>query len=411
MLFGWRHFLILPSEGEPGKGILGEALSRLYYSYYPSHAVTPVLFIAAGLFAVFITGANRMNFEGSHLSRSGGTGGFLLWCDNSIPVRADLTTLKGRSDAGLDEEGLSDLQFVQMKKFAGNDASCLNLNHVTMPPLLGVDPEAFISRGSFSFAKTIDKPGTGNAWQLLELHPNGNTIYGIADQTVIEWGLKIKPGDTLSMRAENGQQLNIIIAGGLKSSVFQGYVLIGMDNFRKYFPSVAGSSVMLVGGNSNRTDLYAGRLNDRLGNYGIKIERTDDRLASFYQVTNTYLSVFGVFGVLGMITGIAGLGFVLLRNYNYRRREFALMLASGFKMGSIRKTIFSEQLAILIAGIVAGVLPAAIATLPSLKNNAGVPWLYLGTMIAVIFLTGLAALIISLRSVTGSSLTASLKKE
>ena len=28
----------------------------------------------------------------------------------------------------------------------------------------------------------------------------------------------------------------------------------------------------------------------------------------FYEVTNTYLSVFGVFGALGMITGIAGLG-------------------------------------------------------------------------------------------------------
>ena len=39
--------------------------------------------------------------------------------------------------------------------------------------------------------------------------------------------LKIKPGDTLMMRSENGQKLNIIIAAGLKSSVFQGYVIIG----------------------------------------------------------------------------------------------------------------------------------------------------------------------------------------
>ena len=88
-----------------------------------------------------------------------------------------------------------------------------------------------------------------NPWQFLNLPPVKNTIYGIADQTVLEWGLKIKPGDTLIMRSESGQKLNIIIAAGLKSSVFQGYVIIGMDNFRKYFPSVTGSSVLLVDGN------------------------------------------------------------------------------------------------------------------------------------------------------------------
>ena len=110
------------------------------------------------------------------------------------------------------------------------------------------------------------------------------------------------------------QKLNIIIAAGLKSSVFQGYVLIGMDNFRKYFPSVPGSSVFLVDGNSKILRIsIAALLNDRLENYGVKVEKTNDRLASFYEVTNTYLSVFGVFGALGMITGIAGLGFVLLQ--------------------------------------------------------------------------------------------------
>ena len=49
-------------------------LSGLYFAYYPSHALTPVLFIAAGIFAVFITGANRMSFDNTHLKPSGGTG-------------------------------------------------------------------------------------------------------------------------------------------------------------------------------------------------------------------------------------------------------------------------------------------------------------------------------------------------
>ena len=410
MIFLWRQYIIGTRTGSSDKNYLPGNLSRLYYSYYPSHAVTPVLFIAAGIFAVFITGANRMSFEGSQLKPSGGTGGFLLWCDNAIPVKADPASGSGRAALALDDEQLSEMRFVSIKRYAGDDASCLNLNHVKIPPLLGVDPAEFISRGSFSFARSIQKENVENPWQFLSLPPQENTIYGIADQTVLEWGLKIKPGDTLMMRSENGQKLNIIVAAGLKSSVFQGYVIIGLENFKKYFPSVPGNSIFLVDGNKNSAELYGSTLNERLENYGVKVEKTNARLASFYEVTNTYLSVFGVFGALGMITGIAGLGFVLLRNYNYRKREFALMLATGFKVKQIRKLILSEQIFILIAGMTSGIIPAIIATLPSLRSNTDIPWIYLFTMVIIIFCTGIAALLISLQSVTGNSLTASLKE-
>ena len=411
LIFLLRQYLIAPVNHFFSQTNPSGKLSRLYYSYYPSHAVTPVLFIAAGIFAVFITGANRMSFKGSQLMPSGGTGGFILWCDNTIPLRIDLSTSSGRATLGLDEEQLAAMRFVGMKRYAGDDASCLNLNHVSIPPLLGADPSEFIMRGSFEFAKTIEKKNIRNPWQFLSIPAEDNTIYGIADQTVLEWGLKIKPGDTLMMRSESGRKLNIIVAAGLKSSVFQGYVIIGMDNFRKYFPSVPGSSIFLVDGDKNLTELYSSTLNERMEQYGVKVEKTNSRLAAFYEVTNTYLSVFGVFGALGMITGIAGLGFVLLRNYNYRRREFALMLATGFKVKRIRKLILTEQMFILLAGMTSGIIPALVATLPSLKNNSDIPWFYLISMIIVIFCTGYGVLLFSMRSVTNNSLTVSLKKE
>jgi putative ABC transport system permease protein len=411
MIFLWRQYIIGPSTRSFIVYNPPRKLSRLYYSYYPSHAVTPVLFIAAGIFAVFITGANRMSFEGSQLKPSGGTGGFLLWCDNTIPVRTEITSESGRASLVQDDEQLSAMRFVGIKRYAGDDASCLNLNHITTPPLLGADPAEFISRGSFSFARTIKKENIENPWQFLNIPPSGSTIYGIADQTVLEWGLKIKPGDTLMLRSENGQKLNIIIAAGLRSSVFQGYVIIGMDNFRKYFPSVSGNSIFLVDGNKNFTDAYAAAINERFESNGVKVEKTNSRLEGFYEVTNTYLSVFGVFGVLGMITGIAGLGFVLLRNYNYRRREFALMLATGFRVKKIRRLILSEQIIILLAGMTCGIIPAIIATLPSLTGSTDIPWIYLVSMVIIIFFTGLSALLFSLKSVTRNSLITSLKKE
>jgi ABC-type antimicrobial peptide transport system permease subunit len=410
MLLAWRHYYIFRPPNSQERLKNEKHLSRLYYSLNPSNAMTPVLFIAAGIFTLFITGANRMNLNANQMTRSGGTGGYLLWCENSVPLKEDLNTENGRKTAGLATDSLQDISFVQIKRSSGNDASCLNLNHISFPPLLGIDPNDFIKKKSFSFSKSIGK-SIENPWNYLNFQSKDNAIYGIADQTVLDWGLKLKIGDTLIFRAENGRPLNVIIAAGLQSSVFQGNVLIGKENFKKYFPSVSGTQILLVDGNRALTDLYKSTLNERLGNLGINIEKTSDRLESFYTVSNTYLSVFGMFGILGMITGTAGLGFVLLRNYNRRKYDFALMLAAGFRMKKIRSMILSEQLVILFAGVFSGVVSALVATSSSIRNYSDIPWISLIVMILSIIITGLFALFLSVRSVTKNSLIMSLRKD
>jgi ABC-type antimicrobial peptide transport system permease subunit len=296
-----------------------------------------------------------------------------------------------------------------MKRSAGNDASCLNLNHVTAPPLLGIDPETFIEDNAFSFSK---KALNGiNPWKLLDSETNEGTIYGIADQTVLEWGLKTDVGDTLVLKSENGGRLNIIMAAGLKSSVFQGYVLISKKNFTRYFPSVPGNSVFLARGNPELAEAYKADLEERLPNFGIHTELTTARLEAFNEVTNTYLAVFGVFGGLGMIVGIAGLGFVVLRNYNHRKSEFALMMAAGFRLRRIRRMVISDQLIILFAGISSGIISAFIATLPSLRTNLEIPWVFLITITVLTALAGYAAIIFSLRAFSSESLIGALKRD
>jgi putative ABC transport system permease protein len=410
-IFFWRYFFIRRIQFTVGSMHSIKQLSQQYFSFNPSNAITPILFIAAGIFTVFITGANKMDFNAGQLTRTGGTGGYLLWCDLAVPVKEDMNSPSGRQTLGLDEDTLKEMTVVQIKRSSGNDASCLNLNHITAPPLLGVDPGSFITAGAFRFSTVLKSRTIGNPWQFLKMPPDDNTIFGIADQTVLEWGLKLKTGDTLRVRSENGQPLNIIIAGGLQSSVFQGNVLIGKDNFSKYYPSVSGSSILLVDGREDMVDTYRNALNDRLSHYGINTAKTNSRLASFYSVTNTYLSVFAVFGALGMIVGIIGLGFVLLRNYNTRRREFALMLVTGFHIKRIRGMIMSEQLLILFAGVVSGVVSALAATLPSISNNHEIPWLFLTIMVAAIIITGYLVLLLSLRSVHARSLRESIKSE
>jgi putative ABC transport system permease protein len=411
MILFFRYLILsFASKIKPGSGS-PEKLFYNYYSFYPSHAVMPVLFIAAGVFAVFVTGANRVDSDSSVLMASGGTGGYQLWCESSLPAMEDLNSATGRKEAGIDDPELEALTFVQAKRYAGDDASCLNLNHVAMPPLIGLDPARFINKGAFSFSGALKDPDLKNTWEFLNHTNRNNVIYGIADQTVLEWGLKIGIGDTLVVRAENGQPLRIIIAGGLKSSIFQGNIIVGMENFVKYFPSVSGSTVMLAEGKPEQAGYYKSVLSERFENKGLNIELTTDRLASFNEVTNTYLSVFMVLGALGMIIGIAGLGFVLLRNYNFRKREFALMLATGFTMGKIRMQIISEQIVLLLTGIATGVFSAVISTLPSITVGSEIPWITLLVMILAIALAGLAALFISVRSVTSGSLITVLRKD
>lgn len=406
LIMGWRQYLI-----KPVTGISAKNLTHLYYSLNPSVAVSPVLFIAAGIFAVFIVGANRTNVDIKISERSSGTGGYTIWCENTIPVMEDLNSPTGRASFGLEDDSLTDLRFVMMKRSEGNDASCLNLNHITSPPLIGVDPSEFINNNSFSFAKQLEMSDSESPWSFLTKDAGVSSVYGIADQTVLEWGLKLSIGDTIILRSESGKPLNIIIAAGLKSSIFQGYILIGSEYFSKYFPSVSGSSLMLAGSDQGKSEQYKTLLDERLSNYGVHLEDTNSRLNSFNEVTNTYLSVFGIFGAFGMVTGIAGLGFVLLRTYNQRKKEFALMLATGFSFQQIKKIILKEQVLILLAGVSTGIVSAVIATLPSLLNNQNMEWQILLIMVAAILLVGFTVLILSVRSISGESLVVALKKE
>ena len=73
--------------------------------------------------------------------------------------------------------------------------------------------------------------------------------------------------------------------------------------------------------------------------------------------------------------------------------------------------IFSEQLLIIFAGVSSGIISAVFATLPSLRNNAEMPWIFMFIVVVTIVLTGIIALLVSVRSITSQSLTASLKKE
>jgi putative ABC transport system permease protein len=385
--------------------------SKLYYTFYPAKAVTPVIFLAAGIFAVIITGANRQTVSEKMSLPPGGTGGYLLWAESAIPLNFDLNSKQGKEEFGFDGEEFNRLSFVQAKRLSGDDASCLNITHVATPPILGINPEPFIKKGAFSFASKVKMKKNFNPWSLLEENREKNIIYGIADQTVLQWGLKVKTGDTLKYVSENGQTLNIVICAGLTSSLFQGYLVIDRTSFEKHFPSIDGSSVFLVDGDRESIDLYKETIEERLSGYGISVEHATDKLASFFEVTNTYLLVFMMMGALGMILGVAGLGFILVNNFNSRKREFALMLATGFTVKRIRILLLNDHLLILVMGLLTGSLSAMCATWPSVFSGTELPWRLFIAMLILTFAIGYLALSLAVRLVNKEKIITYLRRE
>jgi putative ABC transport system permease protein len=391
------------------KGLYG--FSRRFYSFNPSQSVAPVIFIAAGIFAIIITGSNRQDLTEEMFLNKGGTGGYLFWAETAIPVKKNLNSTDGRKEFGLNDPEFANLEILQGLRLAGDDASCLNLNHIKAPPVLGLDPSSLVNRGSFSFASYIDAAEDNNPWLLLDDIIDENIIYGIADQTVLKWGMKISVGDTLIFRSENGKPLKVVLCGGLESSVFQGHLIISEKNFRIFFPSVPGSSVFLIDSNNQNANQLKDILSNRFSNYGLSIETAADKLASFFVVTNTYLNVFTILGIFGLILGVTGLGFILIRNYNQRRKEFALMLATGYSSSRIKNYILTDQIIILIWGIITGTASALVATLPSLQSGDKISFKLLIIMVFSVFSTGIGILLISVRKVQRTNLVLQLRKD
>jgi len=376
-------------------------------------AVTAAALLAIGTFTVIITGANKKTFYGTENSRHSGTGGFLFWAESTVPVLYDLNSSEGKEKYGLsDEATLDNVRFLQMLRLDGNDASCLNLNQVSQPAILGINPEYLDKQQSFSFLNLESAVSSQHPWLALSTPLAPGIIPGFADQTVIVWGLQKKIGDTLFYTAESGKVFGVKIIGGLANSVFQGNVLISAELFSQYFPSVGGSSVMLLDGEFTKRTEISDRMTYLFQDYGMVITPASERLAQFNSVESTYLSVFMLLSGLGLIIGTIGLGVVLLRNLGERKQEIAIYQAIGFKQSYILKLILTENLYILLAGMGIGIIAAFAGILPSFLSPAfQFPVTYLSAIILLIFLNGFMWIYFPIQTVMRKNLIQTLRKE
>lgn len=366
-----------------------------------------VALFAIASFLIVTTGANRKDFLSDAEDKSSGAGGFLFYAESAIPVLHNLNEPAARFGAGLEK----DYRVVQLMAHEGDDASCLNLNRTASPRILGVEPHAL--SGRFSFVNKTEGLNMDSPWMSLNEELGENTIPAIADQTVIQWGLGLKTGDTLQYLDENGAVLNLKLIGGLANSIFQGSVLISRGHFLGHFPSSSGSNTFLIDGPSEEKAGIRQELEQSFRDHGWAMQEAAARLAEFNSVENTYLSIFMILGGLGLILGTIGLAIVLARNLLGRRNELGLLQAVGFPKALILRIVVLEHFYLLLAGVGIGLASSLLATLPSWLNpNIEIsPWSLVWLM-GFTFLHGVFWIVlISWRFLAGGNVIGALRGE
>jgi ABC-type lipoprotein release transport system permease subunit len=371
-----------------------------------SRSIRIVVLFALGTFVIVSTGLNRKDLYSDATSKGSGTGGYLYFGETTLPILHDLNLADTRIEYGFE----SQMQFIQMRKNEGDDASCLNLNLISNPRLLGI-PAADL-KGRFSFITTSEEFNPSEDWLSLKQKLPGGLVPAIADQTVIQWGLGMKVGDTLIYKNEFGAEMHVKLIAGLANSIFQGNILIDESQFLKHFPTSSGINVFLVDAETQDRASLESEIGRSFRNAGLELQYTADRLAEFNSVENTYLSIFLLLGGLGMILGTVGLGLSLIRNIQDRQQELGILRAIGYKRNKVLVLLTREHVILLGIGTLIGAFTAFLATTPSIFSAyIEASWQTALVIVALIFVNGLAWIYFIGKSSLKKRLVAALRSE
>ncbi|MDH6314066.1 putative ABC transport system permease protein [Parabacteroides sp. PFB2-10] len=334
--------------------------------------------LSTGVFIVFSVGLNRKGFADSSQIRTG-TGGYSLWCESSVPVYHNMTTAAGKEKLSL--TGLpGDAQILQCLRYGADDASCLNLNRVTTPTVLGVDMNGLLE-SDFQIEQNIWSSDRDAVFKRMQTATD--SVYpALIDATVLTWGLMMNLGDTLHYENDKGQTVAIQLAGTLSNSIFQGHLLVDRRHFSHIWPETTGSEVFLLKVNETEKEEVKNLLSQALNEYGVRVSTTNDRLRQFNTVTDTYLTIFLTLGGLGLLLGIMSFIIVVRKNLSMRRPEIDLYRTLGFTDLQIEELLYRENRLVPLYAIATGVISSLVGVSLNFMHTSVWVWLLAGLFTA-----------------------------
>ena len=374
-------------------------------TYRPTRTVLCVTLIASAAFIIVAVDAFRRSGAVAQ-DRKSGSGGFRFVAESLVPIVHNANTVDGREALNLnntnDETALKDVRLVSLRMRPGDDASCLNLYQPRNPKIVA-PPDEFINENRFAFQNSIEK--TENPWLLLNREFPDGAIPVIGDANSLNYVLHLKVGDDFIT-----DQARLRVVAALSDSIFQSELIMSEKNFLRLFPSEQGYRYFLIDA-PNRSDA-ATVLEDRLSDFGFDAQSTEERIASFHRVENTYLSTFQLLGGLGLALGTLGMAAVLLRNVLERRRELALMRAVGYNSSHFAVMVITENVLMLCLGLAVGFVCALLAIAPVLFERGGKgPNISLGLLLLAILVSGAIASLVATIAALRSPLLPALRSE
>ena len=377
----------------------------------PGRSVLCIALIASAAFIIVSVDAFRRDGKAAALDKKSGNGGYPLMAESLLPIVHDLNSEQGREELNLNDDKLAGARITRFRLRPGDDASCLNLYQPRNPRILGVS-DGFIGESRFAFQSSLAETSEQktNPWSLLNANLGDDVVPVAADGKSLEYVLHLNLGDEMTVNASNGAPVRLRVVAALADSVFQGELLMSETNFKKSFPDQEGYRFFLIDGAPEKSSEVAATLEDKLSDFGFDAIGTEEKLAVFHQVENTYLSTFQTLGGLGLLLGTLGLATVLLRNVLERRRELALMRAIGYQPSHLSLMVIAENALLLGCGLLTGVLCALLAIIPALIARGGrLSAVSLGLLLLAVLLTGLAASLVAVRAVIRSPLLPALR--
>jgi putative ABC transport system permease protein len=390
-------------------------------THRPGRSVLSIATIASAVFVLIAVDAFRRDGSIATGGRQSSVGGYQLLVETLLPIAHDPNSREGRQALNLAALGAV-LTIEPFRLLPGEDVSCLNLYAPTNPRILAPS-DAFLAEGRFAFQSSLAETEAerANPWLLLNRAepPSGPSaspvIPVIVDANSMTYVLHRRLGDEIVLAWGTGE-IRLRIVAALRDSIFQRELLMSQANFLRLFPEQEGFHLLLVETpalTAAQVEEVARRIEDALGDLGADATVTADRLAEFHRVENTYLSTFQTLGALGLLLGTVGLAAVLLRNVLERRRELALLGAVGYQPQHFLLMAMAENALLLVSGLAAGAVCAAIAIAPALAERGGrIPLTSGGAlMLFAVFATGLLSSIVATRGAIRGRLLESLRSE
>jgi ABC-type lipoprotein release transport system permease subunit len=347
----------------------GGSLARLSFSASrraPRRASLLVGLVAAASFVVLVVAASTPKA----VTVDHGAAGFELLGSASLALPPGFENPAVREELGFsaeDEEVLAGVTLVPIRASSGDDASCLTLGKPLQPRVLGVPLGRFAER-ALPTTKTLDGR---SAHELLAMAEVGGGIPALGDAEAVQWILRSGLGKSLQVGAD-GQE--VVIAGMLDHSAFQGELLVSEANFLRLFPTAGGFQALLVDVPADR-DLaaVAGVLENRLADFGLEVITTSGRLEAYRAVTQTWLDTFRALGGLGLLLGVLGVAVLIARAGVERRDELDALVAFGWRRSLLVTVLALEHALLVTLGLVVGLGAALLATAPARGLSGALP--------------------------------------